>query len=101
MAAINSRKRVDSVTEALARGELSPSDVPVRGYDLDGVRYVLDNRSATALTEAGITPDKWKIIDKTGDPSALIDLKRKLETNSIKPGKKVQQIQPIQKGHPN
>lgn len=51
----------------LTHGALKPSDVPVEVYDLNGVRYIMNTRSASSLTKAGVPTSKWTIINKTKD----------------------------------
>jgi hypothetical protein len=55
---------VDEVVARLQRGELSPDDLPVQYIWVDGQKMVVNNRSLTALSKAGMKPTRT--VDMTG-----------------------------------
>jgi hypothetical protein len=59
-------KSIDEVAELLRNGDLLPRDLPVQYIWVNGEKVVVNNRSATALSKAGIPQKKWRMVDKTG-----------------------------------
>ncbi len=57
---------VDVVAQKLSNGDLTPSDVPVQYIWVNGEKVVVNNRSTTALSKAGIPQSKWVTEDHTG-----------------------------------
>ena len=55
---------IDEVVAKLKSGELSPDDVPVQYIWVNGEKVVVNNRSLTALSKAGMKPTNT--IDMTG-----------------------------------
>jgi hypothetical protein len=81
---------IDSVAEKLKSGELQPSDVPVDYIWVNGEKVVVNNRSATALSKAGIPQEKWVMDDKTGKlppdgPDSLPSVLERLDEMGGKP----------------
>lgn len=60
-------RTVDSVTAALRAGSMTPKDVPINVIVRDGNTLILNTRSATALTRAGVPRSSWNVINRTGD----------------------------------
>jgi hypothetical protein len=72
----------------LKAGDLTPDDVPIEFFWIDGKRVTLNNRSLTALYKAGKRPTK--VINVLEDPSAqspaaLANTLRRLEGMAGKP----------------
>jgi hypothetical protein len=72
----------------LKAGDLTPDDVPIEFFWIDGKRVTLNNRSLTALYKAGKRPTK--VINVLEDPSAqspaaLANTLRRLEVMAGKP----------------
>jgi hypothetical protein len=57
---------IDDVAAKLRDGDLLPADVPVQYVWVNGEKVVVNNRSATVLSKAGIPQDKWVMEDMTG-----------------------------------
>jgi hypothetical protein len=51
----------------LHSGALTPKDVPINIIVRDGNTLILNTRSATALTRAGVSRSSWNVINRTGD----------------------------------
>ena len=77
---------VNDLPAGLASGAIKPKDVPVQVVAINGVKYIQNNRSATALAEANIPAKFWNIQNVTNNPSAVADVLKKLKNNKIKPG---------------
>ncbi|WP_430885885.1 hypothetical protein [Fusibacter sp. JL216-2] len=56
---------IADVAEQLKAGTLSPDDLPIEYIVRDGQKITLNNRSLTALSQAGLKPTV--LIDKTGN----------------------------------
>lgn len=59
-------KSIDEVAAQLRNGDLLPSDLPVQYIWVNGEKVVVNNRSATTLSKAGIPQSKWRMVDMTG-----------------------------------
>jgi Flp pilus assembly pilin Flp len=74
---------VDEVAARLRSGELSPDDLPVQYIWVNGDKMVVNNRSLTALSKAGLQPtrtiDMTGRLPATGDDS-LVNVLGRLET---------------------
>ncbi len=46
---------------------MTPKDVPINVIVRDGNTLILNTRSATALTRAGVPRYSWNVINRTGD----------------------------------
>jgi hypothetical protein len=57
---------VDDLVRALEAGTISPAQVPVDYVILDGQKLLLNTRSSTALTLAGIPRNQWYGRNRTG-----------------------------------
>jgi len=55
---------IDEVAAKLKNGDLSAADVPVQYIWVDGQKVVVNNRSLTVLSKAGLKPTN--VIDMTG-----------------------------------
>jgi len=76
-------KSVAEVAQALRDGDMSPADVPIQYIIRDGNVLVLNTRSAQALTQAGIPPSQWNMVNMTGDVAAEARLTKQLEGNGL------------------
>ena len=56
---------IQSISEKLSSGSLSPDDVPIEYIFRDGKMITINNRSLTALSKAELKPSK--LIDVTGN----------------------------------
>ena len=59
-------KTVGDLTDALKSGTLKLSQVPVDFVDMNGTRLILNTRTSTALTNAGIPKSQWFGRNRTG-----------------------------------
>jgi filamentous hemagglutinin len=59
-------KTVGDLTDALTRGIVKPSQVPLDYVVIDGQRVIANTRSSTALINADIPKNQWYGVDKTG-----------------------------------
>jgi hypothetical protein len=72
---------VQDVSQALTIGQLSTADVPVQYAVNNGTTYVLNTRSAAALTLAGKSTAFWNATDVTADLGANLRLAGQLGRN--------------------
>jgi hypothetical protein len=59
-------RTVDDLSDALVRGEIHPSQIPVDFVDIDGTRLILNTRTSTALRDAEVPRSDWFGRDQTG-----------------------------------
>jgi RHS repeat-associated protein len=69
-------KTIGEVSAGLRSGEIHPDEVPIEYVVRDGKKVTLNNRSLTALRRANMSPTI--ATDKTGDPSAEVQLDQQL-----------------------
>ncbi|MEZ0579281.1 RHS repeat-associated core domain-containing protein [Nocardioides sp. MH1] len=60
-------RTINDVAGDLRSGALTPKDVPINVVVRDGNTLILNTRSATALTRAGVPRSSWNVLDRTGD----------------------------------
>jgi hypothetical protein len=60
-------RTISDVVGDLGSGALTPKDVPINVVVRDGNTLILNTRSATALTRAGVPRSSWSVINRTGD----------------------------------
>ena len=59
-------KTVDDLANALKKGLIKPSDVPIDYIVRDGNVLILNTRSSNALMQAGIPRNQWNAVNRTG-----------------------------------
>jgi len=59
-------KTVGDLTAALRSGAIRPNQIPVDFVDMNGTRLILNTRTSTALTNAGIPRSQWYGRNQTG-----------------------------------
>jgi hypothetical protein len=59
------------------------SDVPVQVIVRDGQTLIVNTRSATALTEAGVPRSAWTVIDVTGNAETEARITERLAHNGL------------------
>jgi hypothetical protein len=81
-------RTVDDLTDALVKGQVKASQIPVDFVEVNGTRLILNTRTSTALRDAGIAQSEWFGINQTGrvaygqttfDDLALAQLRRNAE----------------------
>ena len=77
---------VDDLAGAITTGRIDPARVEVQVYNLSGTEYILNTRTAQALTRAGVPRRKWNWQDMTGNSAALGRLRDQLSTNGFRTG---------------
>lgn len=60
-------RTITDVVGDLRSGALAARDVPINVVVRDGNTLILNTRSATALTRAGVPRSSWNVLDRTGD----------------------------------
>ncbi|WP_119392168.1 RHS repeat-associated core domain-containing protein [Taklimakanibacter lacteus] len=82
---------IDDLAQGIKSGKIDPAKIQVQRARLNGIDYILDTRTTTALERAGIPRSKWNWKDVTDDPAAIQRLKDQLERNQLKAGQGVSQ----------
>ena len=77
---------IDDVAGQLETGALMPGDVPIMVYQQNGYTYILNTRSAIALTRAGIPRSQWFIDDVTGNNKIRKTLNFNLKRDNLSEG---------------
>jgi hypothetical protein len=87
-------KSVQDIASAIARGGLSPDDVPVHVIRWDGQHAAVNNRSLTALSMAGRAPTN--VIDVTdafdldkSNPDSLFAVVQRLRALDFQPSPEI------------
>jgi hypothetical protein len=62
-----SGRSVEEVADLLKNNKMQVNEVSIDVVVRDGQTFILNTRSSAALTKAGISRDKWKVNDRTGD----------------------------------
>jgi hypothetical protein len=60
-------KTISDVASSIEGGEVSPDDVVIHLVNRGGNTFILNTRSAQALSRAGIPRDEWSVENATGD----------------------------------
>jgi RHS repeat-associated protein len=74
-------KRIDDLADAIRAGRVDPGKINVEVYRFGRRTFILNTRTAEALTRAGIARRDWRIRDMTGDRDAFGRLMRQLRRN--------------------
>jgi RHS repeat-associated protein len=86
-------RTIDDLAGALQAGKVRVDQIPVEVVIREGVGYVLNTRTATALTRAKIPTRKWKFKDLTGNLRAERNLTGQFSRNGITAGQIVRDPQ--------
>lgn len=76
-------RSVAGLAADLRSGAISPSQVPVGFVQREGTNLIMNNRSAVALTEAGVSPNQWTLVNQTGQRSFENVLTQRLLKNGL------------------
>lgn len=76
-------KSVQNLTNALNKGIIKPSDVPIDYIVRDGNILILNTRSSQALTNARIPRNQWNFVNRTGNDMFEDMLTGQLERNGL------------------
>ena len=83
---------IDTIVSKLKKGDLTPDDIPVQYIVLDGKKVVINNRSLTALSKAGMKPTNTKNMSgklpKSG-PDSLDGVLNRLREMDWKPSRQM------------
>jgi RHS repeat-associated protein len=79
-------KSVQSIVGQLEEGAIEPSELPVDLYVQGGTTYIMNTRTASALTEAGIPREDWQINDMTGNSEYEQRLNQMFSNNNTPTG---------------
>ena len=73
-----SARPIADVAAELHAGKLSPDDIPITAFELEGQLVTVNNRGLAALSEAGLRPTNMTVIGKSDVPLSV--MRRLLET---------------------
>ncbi|MEM1338968.1 MAG: DUF6443 domain-containing protein [Bacteroidota bacterium] len=76
-------KTVDQLAGLLRSKKMSVDDVPIDIIIRDGNTLILNTRSSVALTKAGISRSKWKVVNRTGQKEYEKRLTNQLTKNKL------------------
>jgi len=62
-----SGRSVEEVAGMIKNNKIKVEEVPIDVVVRDGQTFILNTRSSAALSKAGISRDKWKVNNRTGD----------------------------------
>lgn len=79
-------KTISNVVSDLKSGAIKSKNVPIDVIVRNGVTFILNTRSFIALTRAGITRNKWTIINRTGNLEYELRLTNRLKRNNLTNG---------------
>jgi RHS repeat-associated protein len=74
---------IEQVVKKLRSGRISPSHVPVEMIRRGETTYILNTRSARALERAGVTRDRWTVVNVTGKKDAERRLSNQLKRGGL------------------
>jgi hypothetical protein len=80
---------VDDLAKALSSGIVKPSEIAVQYINRNGTNYILNSRTAQALTKAKIPQTQWKLDNVTGVKTFEQSLSARLRRAGLKEGEVV------------
>ncbi|BFP43255.1 hypothetical protein FGF1_41000 [Flavobacteriaceae bacterium GF1] len=76
-------KSVDEVAAALRSGKMKPGDIPIDIVVRDGQALIVNTRSSVALTKAGVSRSRWKVVNRTGEEFFENQMTNRLKGNKL------------------
>ena len=76
-------KTIGDVADGLRNGSIRISDVEINFVKRGGYRLIENTRSSLALRRAGIPPEQWNLINKTGDINIEMRITDHLNHNGL------------------
>jgi hypothetical protein len=79
-------RTVDDLVAGLTNGSMQVSDVPINVVVRNGQMFILNTRSSSALTMAGVPRSSWNVVNQTGVPLFENSLTNQLTKNVLPAG---------------